>query len=292
MEMVKTRMLVSVLAVLLMVAVSYGDLIAYEPFNYAAGPLANLNGGYGFANAWQPSGSGTSAEIDDGTGGWGALPAPDGADNLEPSHARFWGSGATGAIMRDLAAPLDFAPAQEATYYFSMLFRRTDTSNGGGTESVRFFDFRDDASSGTPLMIAGATSTEQGWALLGGYGNDNTSAGAAYQVTASGDSIHNHMVLAKLVTRASGNDTLSMKYYEAGIDTVGATEPTVWDVEYQNDVSGTSATFLLSVQKFGGAVHVDELRIATDYTNAIPVPEPASIGLLTLGLLALRKTRK
>jgi hypothetical protein len=137
-------------------------------------------------------------------------------------------------------------------------------------------------------MIAGAGSDEEGWALLGDYGNQAFASSASFQLT--GDEIYNNLMIAKLTVRSVGNDELSMNFYETGTDSVSLTEPTSWDLSYQNAVSGTSSSIGISVQQYGGSGHIDELRIATEYGEAIP--EPATLGLLGLGSLALSLRRR
>src|SRR5687767_3740829 len=76
--------------------VAFGDLVAYEGYDYPDGPLAGQNGGFGFSTAW-------------GTGNAGATIVHPGSEAppivTSGGKLRVDGTPGSVAIFRDLAAP-------------------------------------------------------------------------------------------------------------------------------------------------------------------------------------------
>lgn len=280
--MVTKRKLIYCLVVVFIACSVQAEVLVYEPFDYsnAGESFIGAEGGAGLTSGWEAGGSIQTRmhDGDDPCDVMGTITPPDGAyeSGKTGRYGRIWGQGGSGAIIRSLDFTIDFDPNTQTTYYFSVLFRRVDDSDGGGTEMIRFFDFRNSEYYPEPLMIAGGSSDEEGWALLGAYGSQAYTSGAIYQLTPDETDIHNYLVIAKLVVRDNGDDVLSMKFYESGVDTVPSTEPTSWDVTYSNSVTGTSVQHAMAAQDFAGALDFDEVRIGTTYDDVIKFPADLS----------------
>jgi hypothetical protein len=94
-------------------------------------------------------------------------------------------------------------------------------------------------------------------------------------------------VVAKISTAATGNDTISLKFF-SDTDTVPATDSAIsWDVSYSGVITGTYNYLSVQVESDGT---IDELRGGATYDAVSGVPIPPSVGSPTIGGTAYKGT--
>jgi len=261
-------------------------LLVGESFDYAPGAALNsgsLNGGIGWSGAWS------------GTDNIGADDQIEAATIVPPTGYLGQAGGQllintdspslnlSVTARRDLASGIDLNPASTQTYYVSFLFRRDDAFNGGGTENSRYFELRD--SSNNVVVYAGTTSAEAADVSLNGFAG--ASSGTAGQVQLNVDTLG----LVKLVLRPAGqNDEIYVTYLTDGDDL--SSEPVSWMASASFDAGGVMTTVSVFAAGNTDLTRYDELRIGTEFSDVVPVPEPASACLLlAAGGLALFRRR-
>jgi hypothetical protein len=270
---------INIIAILLfLINYSHGQILVHEPFDYnvpGKGAIEGKGGGVGFSSLWQVSAPYITYDYVANTGKCGPLAVPSGYGDggSEGEYAVVSGIGATGGVSRTLETTINFDPPSDQTYYFSMLFRRYEVSNGGGTEMVRLFNLRDSSSSEGPRLIIGTTSTEEGWVVLGGYENAAMTSTSVFEPTIKYDFLNtgltnDYLVVARLTVSSSSDDVVSVKFYKSGVDNV-STEPADWDISYQYDVSGYADELSTSIQDYGGELHFDEIRVGETWSDVV-----------------------
>ncbi len=256
------------------------SLVVNESFNYSTGNLDGQNGGSGWNGGWI-AGSNTTPTYEVVTQdivppvGYGT---PIGNQAyIEPNATNDDAGGATPDIRRLLNSPIDLDATQ--TLYFSMLIRREDATDGGGTEHNFYLRLND--ASGTFRAGVGHESNE---AFRMAF-NDATTKDISSTVTM--DIGVDYLLVAKLVTNpGGGTDTFSASLF-SGSDSLA--EPATWDLSLSGDYTGVMAQFQIGTQRRAGRSYVDEIRIGTEYGDVIP--EPATLGLLAAAGLLLRPRR-
>ncbi|MGE4488270.1 MAG: PEP-CTERM sorting domain-containing protein [Kiritimatiellales bacterium] len=254
------------------------DLLVYEGFNY--GDLTNFE--HNTANSSAAGGTGLS------TSGWRQYNATVSTAGLVEtsagSYAPSWldstngymkinggGAGNTWAF-RSLASPI--ATHVDTTYYFSFVLRNQDSS-GISTDGAKLV-FR--AGDGSTILYAGFTDTE---ALC-------LKAGSSSQVNGSTlfDSAAAVTLVGKVTLSASGSDTVSVSAF-TGASGPGS-EPVSWDLTSSAEFNWWQIAELgLNVNGGNSEVDFDEIRLGTTFDDVLPIPEPATLGLLGIGAAAL-----
>jgi hypothetical protein len=243
-------------------------VVAYDPFAYAAGggALANQNGGSGWSGTW---GAGTNNVVSPGLtfakNGTALTTSGNSSETVGGNNGNFRGLPATvgtGTAYVSLLAKFDGGTAG-SDYAGVSLFN-------GGSENLFI---------GQP---GGQTAGAGFWGLDQATGNHSTS------VPEDGTT---HLFVIRIdyggATNASGNDRVRM-YVDP---TPGLAAP---DVAPALDLDATRSVSFNQVRiQAGGTQQVafDELRVATDYASAV-TPEPASLGLLSVGALGLLARRR
>ena len=126
------------------------------------------------------------------------------------------------------------------------------------------------------------------WAL----GSQNPVSAVA-QTSVSSDTTETTLLVYKLY--GNGTDTLAALYVNP---TPGDTEPASADATYTLVTDGTRSVNWVAMRSwntYGGSDTLslwDEIRIADTWADAVPVPEPATVGLLALGGVALLRRRR
>ncbi|HEX7010839.1 MAG TPA: PEP-CTERM sorting domain-containing protein, partial [Phycisphaeraceae bacterium] len=175
---------------------------------------------------------------------------------------------------RQLAASIDTNPLATQTIYLSVLFRRDDATNGGGTENSEYL--RLDDASNVRVATVGQTSGEAFRLQLGSAivetGIGSVDIGADY------------LLIAKLTLNPAGtDDTLEAQLFTAS-DAIS--EPVTWQGSISSDLSSVATKFVVSQARFAEVLAVDEIRIGDTFADVAAVPEPASLAALAaLGLL-------
>ncbi|MFH1499222.1 MAG: right-handed parallel beta-helix repeat-containing protein [Verrucomicrobiota bacterium] len=96
----------------------YGDLLAYESFNYTPGALASAGGGFGWSDAWTAGGGSGVTEIISGSHAWTGLPTAGNRFRIYDTD------GAHQQISRTLTKT--FGAASE-TYWISFLVQKSSS---------------------------------------------------------------------------------------------------------------------------------------------------------------------
>lgn len=265
----KTMLAISSCLCLVMAPAASAELLLYEPFDYQAGPL-----------------QGQGVSVDGWVGGWWASQYTVSPDSLALPNMPFATAG--GHAAGSSTANRDFdeiSTASAGTYYLSFLAQRTGFDPASTSGQWLDVHFRD---SFTRQFSAGATSA--GDFHLGDEGGDDPATTPAGQALSSDVFLY---VVKIVVGDAGESDELYLKVYDDGANVSGV-EPTSWTL------SNSSANFegdfnkltLWAGTRTGYSAHVDEIRLATTWREAVPapIPEPAAMALMGLGsLLALRR---
>ncbi|MCC6679323.1 MAG: hypothetical protein IT445_00325 [Phycisphaeraceae bacterium] len=247
----------------------FAVLIAGDSFDYAVGTelsSGNLNGGIGWASAWVGTGTniGTADQVEASdiappTGYLGAIGNQLILDTDSPTF-----NIAVNA-QRELAQAIDMSPSVEQTYYFSILLRRDDGFNGGGSENSRYFELWE--SGGTlPLMTGGTTSDEatavsfNGWPLTASANG----VGSLGEVPLGTDLL----AVVKFILRPSGqNDEIYMTYLQDGANL--SSEPASWMASTAYDMDGSATIFQIVNARFNDQQRYDEIRLGTTFADVV-----------------------
>jgi hypothetical protein len=230
---------------------------AYEGFVYPTGSLGGQNGGSGFFTAWAGTYPGlvfgdqglnypTSMNLI-GTGGRTETPVNTYGEN-SPSG------------QRQIAPSLAPVFTSDSTRYFSYLLRTSGTG-------FSYLQMRDSAQN--TRFEVGITSNNAYSARIGG-GTATLSADNAYLANTT------VLLVAKLVTQASGDDTISLNWYANG-DSVPSTEPETWNLVHSFDNASPARNDRLLIQSSRfTAASFDEIRVGTTWESVVPVQTPTN----------------
>jgi hypothetical protein len=182
---------------------------------------------------------------------------------------------------RRLVNPISFDTP--GTYYMSFLMNVAGSANSHGSAMVGLIETLTTSSSDSvpqSLLVGYTYTTPASWAIdyqaaNAAVWNDSAydaSNGTAIAGNASGSS---WFVLAKFTIAASGNDRVQMKGF-APSDTLPASDSSItWSVDYSTPITGVMKYAALQLE-FQSAV--DDLRFATNYANAVGLPEAPTLG--------------
>ena len=259
----------------------HAALISYEDFDYGGGvnlTTETSNNGTGWSAAWATtgvnglttSGSGQSLYFDQS-------PAftTDGSTHVFSESSK--------GNERNFTTTVDLAAE---TFYFTALVR--DYEGGAGVAQMRanFFD--------------GAGATGNMRANIGIDGGtlfvDGDTAGYGVGVTQADAFVTNTTYL--LAMKRTGSSIFGALILADGNSATLAAEPD-WQVR-DNVATGVDLTSIRLLTNStnpnsGAGIRIDELRIATDWDNAVAgivVPEPSSAALIGLGGLAMILRRR
>lgn len=278
------------------------DLVAYEGFDYTAGPLGSASGGTGFTGNWA-SNADTNVVGTDLT--YGAL-ATDGG-SIGGLNANVNRSGGSRTI--DLATP--GLLANDAELWFSVIMgydalgNRTnsrlaivlgDESMATGTGQLYYFPTAGATGLGVTLgyFSAGAGSR----AIVATQVRDSTfGTGFSGNVFGTGNN-------TIAVPDSNGSNNIDYRLVVGRI-TWGATEDTIdlFLPDTALTLGSVHSTLTVNVDQSGydtisfargDRVVMDEIRFGATALEVMPVPEPGSLALLGVGgaLLALRFARR
>ncbi|MDP0495823.1 MAG: hypothetical protein Q7Q73_06405 [Verrucomicrobiota bacterium JB024] len=262
------------------------DIILADNFDYTVGQsLAGANGGTGWSNAWNVNGTGASADIGDQ-----AFSAPSGYGLSVSKYVAINATTASASINRGMSSSINLGSSN--TYYFSLLFSRVDSDPSSSSETMTFLSLRN--SSNQELIYFGTGSNESlalaaREAATGGSAVTANSVGSIFSTGTSFANAPQYLIIGKIVVNASGSDEFSMSIVAAS-DSVGATEPTTWDVSISADTTGIIESLYMGVATNAENANYTNLMIGTDYVSVIP--EANSSGLVVLALLVLFGFRK
>jgi hypothetical protein len=274
-----TAMLVAVLAV---TPWARGNSVIYEGFDYPVPSPADLAGSDGGQGAW------LGAWIGAGGGNWGLDLAETGLTYVDGNGEELVtvgnkiedpnNSGYRSYRQFDTTGLTD--PGD--VLWFSALVQNTGTSSD---LRLKFFANEDDTNPGIGLKINGDGTVEgvahKNWNdQEAGLGSFDT----AGQVT---------FIVGKMIfdDPDSGGKDVVMLWANPDLDTEPAPGDAFASVSEGGSGLGYGGSYVTVDGGSGFTGFVDEIRLATTYGEVVPVPEPATIGLMSLGLLALRRRR-
>jgi hypothetical protein len=261
------------------------SLLDFDSFSYSGTALDGQNGGTGWGGAWfTTSASAANTLSDDGVSlaHPGTFEAPITAPPIAGSRVRSGGTAGNASTSRLLSQtiPLNL---DGTVRYVSALFRK-NTANGATTGDNILLEFVDSSANRRfGLGIEGAG--DKPW--LNANGSTTPSGGPAVTV---GDT---YFMVAKIVSSASGTDSAFLKVFGTGYGSqVPFAEPTTWDATLTESTAAILDRIRIRIDSLNGAGtpgEVDEIRIGDswqDVTSVASVPEPSSIALLGLALVA------
>ncbi len=255
------------LTILAIVAVSNAELLVYEGFDYPTGDLGGKgSAGNGWTGSWN------------GGGNYQVI-----ADSLTMPNLPFTPTG--GAAKGHSSANRDFDGidfSQDGVYYISFLVKREGWGAADG--SGEWFDIHMRTSSYGRVAAWGISSDEK---------FETTELGATNKV-AGANTTDVYFLVGKVVTYASQPDEIYLKAYTKN-DTIDLSETSSWTVSGSSeDCSDFASKLTLWAGTDDDAdglyqATVDEIRIGTKWSDVVPVPEPATVLLISLGLVGLKK---
>ncbi len=254
---------------LLMISPASADLLLYEGFDYTEGSLGGLTGGTG---DWTDGWSGTNYNV-----AAGSLSLPNMPFAVTGGHAS--GSNNTNRNFTGVSSTVD------GTYYLSYLVQRTgfdpnSTSGQWADAHLRTSSFyRSITGTATSSHKLGVQADNQSLTSIGGDGMTEDP----------------FFFVLKIVVNASGVDQVYGNVYSDGA-LIPASEPIGWSYEVldANITADMSKVTLWAGTASGYSAQYDEIRLATTYEEAVPVPEPVSFAIGAVGLLgmSIRRTRR
>jgi hypothetical protein len=196
--------------------------------------------------------------------------------------ASTWATYELSYTARRLVNPISFDSA--GTYYMSFLLNTAGTSPHGSSMVGLIETLTTSSSDAVPQsLLAGFTYTNKwtveyqqaNWAVWNDNAYDATSA-TSIDGNVSGSS---WFVLVKFTTASSGNDRVQVKGFRPS-DTLPASDSSIsWDVDYSTPITGIMKYAALQLE-FQSAV--DDLRFASNYANAVGLPEVPTLGTPTV----------
>ena len=238
------------------------SLLTSDAFDYPAESSINgANGGSGWGGAWSFTSNGTTAASVNSQNM--DVPANIALPTGNQVNLSTFTSGSV-RIERDLATSIDTNVSQSV--YMSMVFRREDSSNGGGTENSEFL--RLDNASNVRVATIGQASDELLRLHLGGtYVNFGTTVEIGTD----------YLLVGKLTLNPAGVDDVLEAHLFKSTDTVF--EPAVWHGQVAVDSSDVATKFVVAQARLADLLRVDEIRLGETFADVTPLPLPGDLDL-------------
>lgn len=249
-------------ALLAMPVAAQAGLLASDAFDYPAETsLDGANGGTGWGGAWSFTSNGTTAASVNSQNM--DVPVNVALPTGNQVNLLTYTSGSV-RVERDLATSINTNVSD--TLYMSMVFRREDSSNGGGSENSEFL--RLDNASNVRVATIGQASDEVLRLHLGGtYVNFGTTVEIGTD----------YLLVGKLTMNPAGTDDVLEAQLFKSTDTVF--EPAVWQGQVAVDFSDVATKFVVSQARLADQLRMDEIRIGETFADVTPLPLPGDLDL-------------
>lgn len=262
---------------------SQAGILLSEDFDYDNGAVSGENGGEGFAasSSYSDNGNGT-ATVSSGSLVFGDLQTSGGKLTLDAVGGNL-------LVMRDIGFS-----ATTGNVWSSFLYSRIDTDPDNSSRAVEVRLNDGSIKFGVQPKVANTQGANIRY--------DGGTSGSAAGTFASGDVL---LVIAKYENVGTDGATASLWILdEAAFEAIsddGVTEAEL-GTALQTDTLGAAASETISsgdtlqlvnaTNTFPYTFSIDELRYGTTIEDIIPVPEPGSMVLTSLGALALLADRR
>ena len=258
-------------------------MIAYDGFDYAAGTdnLAGKNGGTGWSDAWAASG---------GTSGLSEIRSP--GDNLFPlitTGNKVFVEGSNQNAQDSCGGRAWNGATADSTVWISFIGQR-EASGPNSDNLARFFG---------ASFYQGVVTTAGNERFSIGEGSNDTNHFWNARFTNTGipavDSTvpvtTESFLLVRIDYRSGDNDDLylwvnpPLDGVEPDIGTADASNIDSFNLSFDRISLRAGTAQTTPVANPAAKAHYDEFRIGTTYQDVVPIPEPASIGLMLLSVV-------
>ena len=263
------KMIAGSLAALALIGIAstaQAQLQAYDPFDYAAGAggLTSKNGGTGWSTNW---GTGVTDIVSPGL-----TYSKNGVDLATAGNTTQTTNNNNGNF-RTLSAGVQ----KTGTEYVSFLGKLASGTTGTGYAGVSLFN-----GTGTEALFIGQPSDKGDWGI------DQSTGLKTSTVPVDGTT---HLFVAQIIF---GGGAGGMDHVNLFVDpTPGLAAPDV-AATISADTTRSASFDRVRIQSGNGAppINFDEVRIGSSYASVVEaIPEPATLGVLGLGGLLLRRRR-
>jgi len=277
-------------------------VLAYEGFDYTGADVGtNLNGksgGFGWENAWG-GGSGildnNATDINNGGLSYTNLTVE--------GNAAYVGAGRTGRLLDDSAAGVFGAYvdsdggniAQGGDLWFSLLLEASPAGAGSSNYAAVEFHGFDAFQNGSPARSftidarsgsagAGGWQIELAEANVNGFANQNSADIGLRSGSGTADLVVIQMSLTNAAASATTGDSMNVYYNPTLGQPLGTPVATFTNLDIAFDnihlADFTDDDFI-----------ADEIRFGNTLADVIPIPEPTSVALISIGALLLLRRR-
>ena len=268
---------------------AFASLLASETFEgYLTGPLSGQNGGTGWTGGWSAPGAVVRADVVDTTANpmtftpGGALGTVNGATRaLEVALSGTPSSQFAG--VRALTTPIS------ETFYVGYLVRYQAGAAWSGANNTFTLHLGTNATQSATFNFglrgdAGAPGNKNEFVLRYGTGTPVTGASTGGQLANGTD----YFLVARMNYAGGLFTSANMWLNPSAIDDVATPSgdaSLTFTTSFANPIS--HIFFREAVLEADDVLRADELRIGTTWGDVVPVPEPGSVTLLSLGAAAL-----
>ena len=268
---------------------AYASLLASETFeSYSTGALSGQNGGTGWTGGWTAPGSVVRADVVDTTGTPMTF-TPGGALSTVNGATRALEVQLSGAPSSQFAGVRTLATPIAETFYVGYLVRYQAGAAWAGANNTFTLHLGTNSSSTATLNFglrgdAGGTGNNNEFLLRYGTGSPVAGASTGGQVVNGTD----YYLVARMNYAGGLFTSANMWLNPIATDdliTPGGDASLTFTTSFANPIS--HVFFREAVLDADDVLRADEIRIGTTWGDVVPVPEPGSVTLLSLGAAAL-----